>query len=246
VLAACDRPTVISSQHNKLTYSNVNLRSMHCVCAFNPASASASAAAAAQQPQSLAFESSGSLVIGSVDDIQRLHTRRIALDSEQPRRIAYQPSTNSYCLLTLKHTVEDKSGEAKESSYVRLLDDLQFECHSYVALQQWEGACSVASVRFAGAEDEYFVVGTAFALPDEPEPTDGRILVYRVQTASASSASSASSAAGGSGGGAAVAGAGGPDKKLVPVAEYRVNGLRTHFCLRKRRQGMGGRELTCE
>ncbi len=237
ILAACDRPTVISAVHGKLTYSNVNVRAMKCVTGFNPA--------VPGFRDALAFESAGNLTIGRVDDIQKLHIRKIGLDEEQPRRIAYQPSSHSYVVLTIKQIIDEKSSTYyphrarpflccqaadrwfvipldmdAEVGYIRLLDDLSFECHSYVQLLPDEGPCSVATVRFANdSANEYYVIGTAFALPDEPEPTSGRILVYRVATTTSSSGATGAAAGSGSGSG----GAGG-DKKLVPTAEYRVKG----------------------
>lgn len=54
-------------------------------------------------------------------------------------------------------------------------------------LQPFEEACSVMTTGFAPSgktsnfqDKHYFVVGTALALPNEDEPTKGRILVFSV------------------------------------------------------------------
>lgn len=54
-------------------------------------------------------------------------------------------------------------------------------------LQPFEEACSVMATGFKASEKDkssnekyYFVVGTALALPNEDEPTKGRILVFSV------------------------------------------------------------------
>ena len=65
---------------------------------------------------------------------------------------------------------------------VRLLDDTTFEMHARYPLQPQESACSILWTSFAGdAGGPLLVVGTAYVLPDEPEPTSGRILVFEIQ-----------------------------------------------------------------
>ena len=39
------------------------------------------------------------------------------------------------------------------------------------SLEPQEAACSICSVRFSDDNNHYFAVGTAYVLPDEPEPT---------------------------------------------------------------------------
>ena len=65
---------------------------------------------------------------------------------------------------------------------VRLLDDTTFEMHARYPLQHQESACSILWTSFAGDDGgPLLVVGTAYVLPDEPEPTSGRILVFEIQ-----------------------------------------------------------------
>ena len=81
VFAGSDRPTVIYGSNGKLVFSNVNV----------PDVAHASPFDCAAFPDSLALCSDADLVIGGVDDIQKLHVRAVPL-GEQPRRIAHQLS----------------------------------------------------------------------------------------------------------------------------------------------------------
>jgi len=62
-----------------------------------------------------------------------------------------------------------------------LIDDQTFEVKDNFGLQPFENACSVLSTKFTNDETEYFVVGTAFAKPSDPEPSDGRLLVFSVR-----------------------------------------------------------------
>ena len=174
VFAASDRPTVVYSSNKKLLYSNVNLREVNHMCSFNSESF----------PDSLAVASDSALTIGTIDDIQKLHIRTVPL-GEQPRRIAHQPATRTFavCCFKLSAGMDGVSGGGDEggSSVVRLLDDQTFDTLSAYSLDAFESVCSVISASFADDETAYYVVGTAFALPDEPEPTRGRILVFTVE-----------------------------------------------------------------
>ena len=54
---------------------------------------------------------------------------------------------------------------------VRLLDDQTFETLDRHVLGGCELACSISSISFANDPAVYYVVGTAVAVPEEPEPT---------------------------------------------------------------------------
>ena len=174
VFASSDRPTVVYSANKKLLYSNVNLREVNHMCSFNSESF----------PDSLAVASDSALTIGTIDDIQKLHIRTVPL-GQQPRRIAHQPTTRTFavCCFNLSAGLDGASGGGDEAStsVVRLLDDQTFDTLSAYSLDSNETVGSVLSASFADDDKSYYVVGTAFALPDEPEPTRGRILVFAVE-----------------------------------------------------------------
>lgn len=65
----------------------------------------------------------------------------------------------------------------KPTSYFRIFDDETFEVKDSVMLDVNESGCSVASVKFADDPNAYFCIGTAYVLPMEEEPSQGRILV---------------------------------------------------------------------
>jgi len=200
VFAACDRPAIVYvAQNDKLLISNVNV-SMEITrtCPFD----------SEQFPACLALASEEKLVIGTVNDVQKVHVRTIPLH-EQPRRIAHQPFSNTFAVCTMK--MEDSpeasdapatngdgigpgvdSPEFPEASFVRLLDDRTFELLDSLRLDELEQAISVISMSFNPDLDEdgagdmevehaktYYVVGTAY-VDEEPDPIRGRILVLEV------------------------------------------------------------------
>ncbi|XP_076896669.1 DNA damage-binding protein 1-like [Bidens hawaiensis] len=168
VFAASDRPTVIYSSNKKLLYSNVNLKEVSHMCPFNSAAF----------PDSLAIAKEGDLTIGTIDDIQKLHIRSIPL-GEHARRICHQETSRTFAICSLKY---NQSGtEDSEMHFVRLLDDQTFDVKSSYALDQFEYGCSILSCSFSEDNNAYYCVGTAYVMPEENEPSKGRILVFLVE-----------------------------------------------------------------
>uniref|UniRef100_A0A1D1YWE8 DNA damage-binding protein 1 n=2 Tax=Anthurium amnicola TaxID=1678845 RepID=A0A1D1YWE8_9ARAE len=168
VFAASDRPTVIYSSNKKLLYSNVNLKEVSHMCPFNSAAF----------PDSLAIAKEGELLIGTIDDIQKLHIRSIPL-GEHARRICHQEQSRTFAICSLKHC--QTSTEETEMHFVRLLDDQTFEFISTYPLDTYEYGCSILSCSFTDDSNVYYCVGTAYVLPEENEPTKGRILIFVVE-----------------------------------------------------------------
>lgn len=92
IFACSDRPTVIYSSSHKLVFSNVNLKEVSHMCQLN----------AEAYPDSLALANESCLLIGTIDEIQKLHIRTIHL-GETPRRIAHQESTKTFGLITQRN-----------------------------------------------------------------------------------------------------------------------------------------------
>ena len=167
VFAACDRPTVVYSLNGKLVFSNVNLREASHVCAFHTAAF----------PDALAVATEDSLAIGTVDDIQKLHVRCVPL-GEQPRRIAHHEPSRTLLVACLK---PGDGGEQGGSYSLRLLDDSTFDTVFVHPLEACEECLSLLACSFAEDDRTLYVAGTAFVMPDEPEPTRGRLLVFAVE-----------------------------------------------------------------
>ncbi|AQK88922.1 DNA damage-binding protein 1a [Zea mays] len=170
VFASSDRPTVIYSSNKKLLYSNVNLKEVNHMCPFNTAAF----------PDSLAIAKEGELSIGTIDDIQKLHIRTIPLN-EQARRICHQEQSRTLAFCSFKY---NQSVEESETHLIRLLDHQTFESLCVYPLDQYECGCSIISCSFADDSNVYYCVGTAYVIPEENEPTKGRILVFAVEDGS--------------------------------------------------------------
>lgn len=99
VFACSDRPTVIYSSNHKLVFSNVNLKEVNHMCSLN----------AEAYPDSLALATKNSVILGTIDEIQKLHIRTVPL-GEAPRRIAYQESSQTFGVITMRTDVQDAAG----------------------------------------------------------------------------------------------------------------------------------------
>ena len=105
IFACSDRPSVISTKNQKLVYSSVNLKQVEYMCQLN----------AKDYPNSLALLSAGTLRIGTIDSIQKLHIRTVHLN-EAPRRITYQPESQTFGVLTMRMDLIGSNGVSKTIS----------------------------------------------------------------------------------------------------------------------------------
>lgn len=130
-------------------------------------------------PDCLALAKEGSLTIGNIDDIQKLHIRSIHL-KEMPRRICHQPQTRSFGVLT-----ESFTSDGRPQSYFRIFDDETFEVKQSFAFELTETGMSITSLTLPDAfqdpekKENFYLIGTAFNVPTEYEPPKGRILVFQ-------------------------------------------------------------------
>ncbi|XP_035782512.1 DNA damage-binding protein 1-like [Anopheles albimanus] len=99
VFACSDRPTVIYSSNHKLVFSNVNLKEVNHMCSLN----------AEAYQDSLALATKNTVILGTIDEIQKLHIRTVPL-GESPRRIAYQEASQTFGVITYRMDMQDSNG----------------------------------------------------------------------------------------------------------------------------------------
>jgi len=172
VFAASDRPSVIYSTNEKLLFANVNVGEVTLASPFH----------SELFPDCLALASEGSLTIGTIDDIQKLHVRTVPL-GEQPRRICHHDQARLYAVLTTRCLVAGQDGvtEDEEQNFIRFLDDTTFEEVFSHQLDHFENGLSLEQCKFTGMDQECIVAGTAYVHEDEFEPNTGRILVFSIE-----------------------------------------------------------------
>ena len=167
VFATCDRPTIIYSKNGKLLFSVVNTEEVLNMTPFH----------SELFPESLSLATEQGLIIGNINEIQKIQITSIPL-GEAPKRISYNESLRTYCVLTSKSVMTDGCFE----SFSRLLffDDLNISKFGSFELDHFEDGISITTCTFEGCADHFFVVGTAYVKPEESEPTKGRLLLFTV------------------------------------------------------------------
>jgi len=176
VFASCDRPTVVYSAGAKLIYTNVDLSEVSHMVPFH----------SELFPECLALASETTLTIGTVDEIKKLHVRTVPV-GETPRRLAYAARPGVMAVGT-EFEVETEDGRETRERVV-FMDNPSFEellSHELDPLEMVL-TCTAADLRWDGdtrsvddaSAPQFFAVGTAYVIPEEPEPTRGRILIFR-------------------------------------------------------------------
>ena len=164
------------------------------------------------QHYSLCVADHKDLKLGVIDDIQKLHvtTCRIGM---APRRIAHCADGRLLAVGCVESGINHLGlGEQEQNmqNCIRFMDDTSFDDIERIDMEPFEMIMSMfyatlkvpstgESCETLGADGEptsatqykpFLLVGTAYALPDEDEPTRGRILVYSFQEDEASTAAS--------------------------------------------------------
>ena len=113
---------------------------------------------------SLALITSAGLLFTKMDTIQKIHVKKVEIGLTC-RRIVYD---------SMSYTVVCQEGDSCKlrlySNSFDILDEYQFE--------QYELAVSLITVDL---NRSYVVVGTGVALPDEDEPSSGRLMLFYIE-----------------------------------------------------------------
>lgn len=178
VFATGDRPMIVhgstSSTAGQLAYAAVNLRHVSHIAPFDVAPFSGC----------LAFVAERRLMVGSFDEIQRVHVRTVPLD-DCPHRIAYHKRASAFAVACQGSGMEDASadsrcggGRAPGVASLRFVAARSLETVQSLRLEPRELVSSLCSAVLEGDDAEYVAAGTALLDSEEPEPTRGRLLLY--------------------------------------------------------------------
>lgn len=167
VFATCDRPTVIYSHYGKLLFSMVNVSEVAGMTPFH----------SEMFPDCIALSSDTGLLIGVINDIQKIHIQSFPL-GEMPKRIVHCPTRNLYVVTTEKVSMTP-GGEVSESR-VLFIDDGTFEVVASQGLDYTEQGLCLTTISCGSDGAERVAVGTAYINPAEDEPTKGRILIFDI------------------------------------------------------------------
>ena len=113
IFAASDRPSVVYSSNGKIAYSNVNFSGdVTYACSFN----------CELFPDCLALALNDSLMIGTIDEFQKLHVQTFHL-GETPHRIAYHEAGKMFCV----GCVASEASGGIETNFIKFIDEGTFD-----------------------------------------------------------------------------------------------------------------------
>lgn len=208
VFVCSDRPTVIYSSNNKLVFSNVNLKDVKYMCSLNTSFYSDSLALVTDQeiifgtvdeiqklhiktvpldesPIKIAHQQSTQtfgILTARIDtpDINGLQPLRPSAST----RARSESTAIGLSGLNAKPLVVGSDAMEVDTYSLLIIDQHTFEvlhAHKFMPTEQ---AASILSAKLGESEEEYYIVGTAFVNQDEPEPKQGRIVVFKWSEAS--------------------------------------------------------------
>lgn len=210
VFAASDKPSVIHSRNQKLIYSNVNLKvkcpmkfmllgtfvdrkyaqqDVRCVTSFNSPAF----------PDAVALATKDALVIGQMEEIQKLHISKIPT-ADTPRRIVYHETSKTFGVLTTRWCASPYEGPNVTTGGLELLDEqnlkgmwqhdvIQVFCSlgSLIGLvidrvyqKFYEKPMAITTAVFENDSNEYYVLGTGVISDAFEKNSFGRLLVLRI------------------------------------------------------------------
>ncbi|KAI6221851.1 DNA damage-binding protein 1 [Aphelenchoides fujianensis] len=202
IFACSDRPAVIFSSNQKLVFSNVNLKSVTEMCPLNSQHLPNSLALADSERLFIGqIDDIQKLHIRSVplgESVSRIahqpETQSIAILTsrvDQPAGSSERvppPSVSTTCSshsslplssgATSGQQQPDYERDQLEVHSICILDMNTFDVLHTCELPATEWGLSLCAAKLGEAETPYYVVGTAYVNPDEPEVKLGRILVF--------------------------------------------------------------------
>jgi len=204
IFACSDRPTVIYSSNNKLVFSNVNLKEVNCMCPLDTNCYSDSLALVSdsdilfgtideiqklhirtipllESPIKIAHQQSTQtfgLLTMRKDNLESQGFQALKLSASAQAHSKSSASAMSTGTTKPTGIVCSELSEMEVSSFL-IINQHTFEVLHAHQFMPTETAMSILSTRLGEADEEYFVVGTAFVNLDEPEPKQGRIVVFK-------------------------------------------------------------------
>ncbi|KAG4304033.1 hypothetical protein PORY_002556, partial [Pneumocystis oryctolagi] len=167
VFAISDHPVIIYGNNGKLSFSSVNLRDVTCISSFISSSFSST----------IVVVSENIIKIGSINSFQRLQIQTVSL-GELPRRICYHNKQKIFGVLTIKLSLQASSGNEIQTSYLRIFDATNFDVLDFFQLEPNE--CVQCITTMTLDNQDMFVVGTGYSLPEEEESSKGRIILFGI------------------------------------------------------------------
>ncbi|KAI0061660.1 hypothetical protein BV25DRAFT_1857049 [Artomyces pyxidatus] len=175
VFASGSRAAILYLGKGTLAHSPVLLKNVAASSQLN----------AAHWPSCLILATTTGLVVGRVEDVDKMHIRTVPLGLDNPRRIFHDPTLRAFGVACVRNE-PGRVGELEVPQNVfQLMDDTTFDVLGKYTADVYEDITAIHafSVQFRNETTTYYCVGTVLHQPDEVEPTEGRLHILALQDA---------------------------------------------------------------
>ncbi|KAI0304406.1 CPSF A subunit region-domain-containing protein [Multifurca ochricompacta] len=132
-------------------------------------------------PSSLLLMTSSGCIIGTVQDLDKMHIRTIPLGPENPRRLEYDRSLHAFAVACVRSEPARIGENEYSTSSLKLLDDKTFDVLSQFTCQSSEEVTTIQMIPLSEEDTAVICVGTVFFKPGEKEPSQGRLLLFSAE-----------------------------------------------------------------
>lgn len=200
IFACSDRPTVIYSSNNKLVFSNVNLKEVNYMCSIDTNCYSDSLALISdsdilfgtideiqklhiktiplyESPQKIAHQQQ-TQTFGLIS-MRKNFQETYGLQMRQPASTQARSKSSALAMSNAARPNGPTGDPDGETYSLLIINQHTFEIMHAHQFMPSEQAVSILSTKLGDSDEEYYIVGTAFVSLDEPEPKQGRLIVYK-------------------------------------------------------------------
>ncbi|KAG1743291.1 CPSF A subunit region-domain-containing protein [Suillus paluster] len=165
VLACGSRTAILFWEKERLTYSPLILKDVTAAAEFSTRA----------YPSSVILSNSDDLILGNVNNFDKLHIRSIPLGLDNPLRITHIPALRVFAV-ACRRINPARIGDFEEiTGSIQLFDDISFNKVGHFNLEQGEESTSL--LPFTTGSASYLCVAAVTLEDEETEASKGRIFV---------------------------------------------------------------------
>ncbi|KAI9465477.1 CPSF A subunit region-domain-containing protein [Lactarius psammicola] len=170
VFASGSRAALLYAEKGILQHSSVLIKNVSASARIN----------SLNWPSSLLLMTPAGCVIGTVRDYNKMHIRTVPLGLDNPRRLQHDVSLHAFAVACVRTEPGRVGEDGNSSSSLKLLDDKTFDVLCQFTCQNSEEITAIHMIPFSEGNSA-ICVGTVFFKPNEPEPSQGRLLLITAE-----------------------------------------------------------------
>ncbi|TFY79541.1 hypothetical protein EWM64_g4471 [Hericium alpestre] len=172
VVASGSRASVVFWENGRLQNSSMSLKDVGAVCRLQTPS----------WGSCLALLSPAGLIIGTMHDLEKIHTRAIHLGLDNPRRIIHDANMKVFGVVSVRMEPSRIGETGSAESSFSLFDNTTFDRLAQFKCRQGEEISAAHAATDSTGRSLYYL-GIVLQQADEREPIEGRIVILTSTTA---------------------------------------------------------------